>query len=258
MISLMEIEGGYIPDEGINKPNHYQKISEKKQRELSHSIKFAQTEMNKHLVKAQSCLKKVNTVITRSKIEMEKYGNTSTYAALPHYKRLAAFNFFVTMLGYIDSKIRYERERIEFASHFTVVDDSCNERNHYDEIELRKGIIAGYLVDREEVLDGLRSFMGDDYDTKEIIDDVLKDAPSYLKFGNLYENCEKDAGKLKLISDLISAYNIGLLTNDYYGTSDCYEDRINRYRQLYSDLTIHVNTNGAELNNVKAKLKNKD
>lgn len=254
MISLMEIDGGYIPSEE-NKSYHYQKVSEAKQKDLSRSMKFAKIEMNKHLVKAQSCLKKVNTVETRSKIEMVRYGNTSTTAALPHYKRLAAFNFFVTTLGYIDSKIKYERDRIEFASHFTVVDDVQNESSHYDEIELRKGIIAGYLVDREEVLDGLRSFMENDYNAKEIIDGVLKDAPSYLNLGSLYEDCEKDSSKLELITDLISAYNIGLVTHDYYGTDDCYEDRINRYRQLYSDLTVHVNTNSAELKNVKAKMK---
>lgn len=255
MISLMEIDGGYFPDDRISKPNHYQKVSEKKQKSLSRSMRFAQIEMNKQLVKAQDCLKKVNTVETRSKIEMEKYGNTSTYAAISHYKRLAAFNFFVTMLGYIDSKIKFERERIEFSSHFITADDDCCEKSHCDEIELRKGIIAGYLVDREEVLDGLRSFIGNDYDTKEIIDSVLSEAPSYLKFGSLYENCEKDTGKIDLISDLVSAYNIGLVTNDYYGTNNNYESRINGYRRLYSDLTVHVDTNKAELSNVKTNKK---
>lgn len=254
MISLMEIDGGYIPSDE-NRHNHYQKVSEVKQRDLSRSMRFAQIDMNKHLVNAQNCLKKVDTVETRSKIEMEKYGNTSTSVALSHYKRLAAYNFFVTMIGYIDSKIKYERERIEFASHFTICDDLNDERSHYDEIELRKGIIAGYLVDREEILDDFKSYIGNDYETNEIIDNVLRDAPSYLKFNRLYENCEKDTGKIELISNLVNAYNIGLLTNDYYGTKNNYENRIYGYRQLYSDLTVHINTNSAELKNVKSKKK---
>ena len=251
----MEIDGGYIPLGKKKKKSHYQKVSEAKQKKLFRGMKFVQIEMDRQLAKAQNCLKRINTIEARSKIEMKKYGHTSTTVALGRYKRLAAFNFFVTMIGYIDSKIKYERGKIEFLSHFTVIDDAYNDSSHYDEIGLRNDIIAGYLVDREEVLDGLRSFMENDYDTKEIIDDVLNEAPSYLNFGKLYENCEKDIGKLELISDLVSAYNIGLVTMDYYGTDNNYEDRLNRYRSLFSNLTIHVNTNDAELNNVKVKKK---
>lgn len=252
MISLMEIEGeGYYGDREEIKPNFYQRVSALKQRELSRGMDFAKVEMNKQIRKAQECLKKINTIETRSKIEMEKYGNTSTSIGIERNKLLAAFNFYVTVIGYIDSKIKDERNKIEFNSHFLPVDDACNDRGHYDEIDASKEKIARYMIDREEILDDFESHVGQNEDVKKIIDAVLRDAPSYLNFGKLFENCEEDFHQIELQAYFMNAYNIGLLTKDYYGTSNDYESRVNRYRRLLSDLTVHVHNNKSEFENVK-------
>ena len=182
---------------------------------------------------------------------MEKYGNTSTSISIGKNKLLAAFNFYVTVIGYIDSKIKDERSTIEFNSHFLSADEAFNERRHHDEIDEAKEKIAKYLIDREEILDDFEMHVSDNYNVKKIIDDVLRDAPSYLNFGKLFENCEEDFQQIELQAYFMNAYNIGLLTKDYYGSGNNYENRINRYRRLLSDLTVHVQNNKSELENVK-------
>lgn len=252
MISLMEIEGGSFYDENDKrKPNLYQKISALKQKKLSRSINFAEAEMNDTIKKAQDCLKKVNTVETRSKIEKEKFGNTSQSVAVQHYKRLASFYFFVTMIGYIDSKIKDEVGVIDFNSKFLPIDDACNDRHHYDKIDASREKIAAYILDRNEILEDFKSVIGSEFDIKELIDSVLKESLSYLKFGSMYEKWMDESHKIDLLSNFISAYNVGLLTKDYYGSGNSYGGRLSKYRELFSDYTIHSDTNNYELNNVK-------
>ena len=259
MISLMGIDGGgYYSSHKTKKANLYQKKSARLQQDLARSMNFASTDMNDQLKKAQSCLKKVNTVETRLKIELERYDSTSHSVEIECYRRLAAFLFFVTMLGYIDSKINDERQRINFASHFITADDECNERRHYDEIDLRKEIIAKYLLDREEVLEDFKSTCDYDYEINELIEKYLKEAPAYLKLGGIYEECDDNFFRFDSKAHFINAYNIGFITRDYYGTDDSYENRINRYRKLFNDLSIHITNNKAELENVKELKKNKD
>ena len=74
---MEEWSGGGYYDEEKNKPNLYQRVSTHKQKELSHSMDFANVDMMWAIKNAQSCLKKINTIEARSKIEMKKYGSTS-------------------------------------------------------------------------------------------------------------------------------------------------------------------------------------
>ena len=258
MISLMEIEGeGYYEEHDEKKPNLYQKRSERLQKDVIRSMKFAKTDMMEKMKKAQIGLMKINTVESRSKIEMERYENTTTICSIPGYKNLACFYFFITMIGYIDSKIRDERERINFNSSFLPIDDSCNERKHYDEIEKSKERIAHYLIDREEVLDDYHSIMSEMTSEKEFIDSILKEAPSYLNFGKLYEDSDMREYQQDLNANFVNSYNVGFITKDYYGENTSYEQRINQFRRLFSELSIHVNTNKAAVDSVKVMKKNK-
>ncbi len=243
---------GGKPDKEEKKPNFYQRVSSLKQKELRHSMSFANVDMMKTLKSAQNCLIKIDTVESRSKIEMEKFNNSSVPGSLSKDKSLASFYFFVTTIGYIDSKIRDEKELIDFNSSFLRIDDACNDRRHYEEIEKSKERIARYLIDREEIIDDYRSIL-DKYDSgRELTDEVLDAPPTYLNLGKLYEDGKNRSYELDLKSHFVSAYNIGFVTKDYYGENTSYEQRINTYRKLNSDLHVYVASNKEQVQYIKS------
>ena len=248
----MEDWGSGYPEDDKS-PKLYQRISGILQDDLEHSMDFTKTDMMKSMKNAQRSLKKVITVETRSKIELEKYKNTTTNCSVPYNKKVAGFYFFVTMIGYIDSKIRDEKSIINYNSNFLEADNQRNENTHYDKIYKSKQKIADYLIDRDDILYYYKSLLNKYDSINEVINNALGEYPTYLNFSMLYDNPNMcSSTEYDIVSQFINAYNIGFLTKDYYGENTSYEQRMNEFMILFQELDAHVNKNNIELESVKA------
>lgn len=231
-----------------------QKISTKKKFDIYGSLKAMDKDMMVAMKIAQENLKKINTINKMTSIDMKKYNSTSEPGFLWQNNAIAAYYFFITMIGYIDSKIVREYENIDYYSKFINPIDK-NDR-HYEDIEKARKRIDKYMIDRNEVKDGFNSTIKEFYSSREFVDPVLDEVPSFKKFGDLYNDFQKNRYQLNLQIEFMKAYNLGLATNDYYEGKYDYEKRMNLFRKLFSELTVFVSTNEAAVKNVKVK-KNK-
>jgi hypothetical protein len=231
-----------------------QKISTKKKFDIYGSLKAMDKDMITAMKIAQENLKKINTINKMTSIDRKKYNSTSEPGFLWQNNAIAAYYFFITMIGYIDSKIVREYENIDYYSKFINPIDK-NDR-HYEDIEKARKRIDKYMIDRNEVKDGFNSTIKEFYSSREFVDPVLDEVPSFKKFSDLYNDFQKNRYQLNLQIEFMKAYNLGLATNDYYKGKYDYEKRMNLFRRLFSDLTVFVSTNEAAVKNVKVK-KNK-
>ena len=103
-----------------------QKNSDMIQNSLHKDIESQKIDIIKVLKKSARNLKKIDLIKTRSEIEYSKYGSSSESVPLFKDEFIAAFNFFATLLGYIDKMINMEKESIDFNSHFIDVDEIHN------------------------------------------------------------------------------------------------------------------------------------
>ena len=210
----------------------------------SHSV-----DVIKELKKSVRNLKKVDLIKTRSKVEYSKYEYTRQPAFLWQEEFVAAFYFFATVLGYIDKMINIEKEVIDFNSHFVDLDET-HEDIHREKISNAKEKINKYKRDRQEVLDGYFSIIGDK--SEILINETLNTCPSYDKFMDLYKDGEKRMVQLYLPQHLITAYN-----NGYVYDTQKYEKVLSKYRNLYSELVIYKECNKILVEGVKNKIKTK-
>lgn len=208
----------------------------------------------KLMCKAVRLLKKSDLIETRSKIELNKYKTTSYPAFLWQEKYVASFFFFATMLGYIDKRIDGEQKNIEFNEHFLFADTE-KEHPSKDDIDKSTCKIQEYSLVRKEVLDGYKAIMGEKDSHSDVILKTLETIPSYSKFDSLYKNHKENGTQLYLNQQLINAYNLG-----YIFEKNTYDEIINKYRQLYSELLTEKQNNESMVYNkgqvkVRKKLK---
>ena len=187
--------------------------------------------------KAAEELKQIDTILTRSEIELHRYGHNSIPAILWQSEIVAKFYFFVTMLGFIDARIDDANREISFLSNFFGKDD---EKKEY------QNSISEFLLDRNQIVDNYWS-LGNDYQGFGV---VIETSPCYLKFTELYNDAAKNHYALLLQPQLVSAYNIGYI--DYY---DDYDEKMNIYRRLYADLMSTKYMNKTLLEQEKVKIK---
>lgn len=231
-----------------------QKISTKKKFDIYGSLKAMDKDMMTAMKIAQENLKKISTINKMTSIDWKKYNSTSEPGFLWQNNAIAAYYFFITMIGYIDSKIVREYENIDYYTKFINPIDK-NDR-HFEDIEKSRNRIDKYMIDRNEVKDGFNSTIKEFYSSREFVDPVLDEVPSFKKFSDLYNDFQKNRYQLNLQIEFMKAYNLGLATNDYYKGKYDYEKRMNLFRRLFSELTVFVSTNEAAVKNVKVK-KNK-
>ena len=243
----MEEWAGRCPYTEEKKDNLYQKISKLNWKTLHKNMEFANPDMIKVMRKAQRGFKKVDLILRRSKIEVERYGHGSEPCGVNRDKQLSAFYFFVTMLGYIDSNINDERENIRFNSLFMRAGDNSPNKELYDKIKESETRIQKFLEDRKEVLNDYISVMGDN-GISDKVKSVLNEIPSSNKFGELY----KDSRYVDYEIKLVSAYNIGFF--DVYGN---YDVKMKKYKELFNDLLIYINNSNEELEYEINKVKRK-
>ncbi|MBR4618306.1 MAG: hypothetical protein IKO49_03275 [Bacilli bacterium] len=211
--------------------NPYQKASLLIQKKFNRDTKYTQYDMMETIEKAQSCLKQIDTIKTRSKIEMSEYGNTTTPAFLWQDQYVQKFYLFAVMVGFIDARIDDYKREIDFYSGFHSNETQQNVDNY-------KELLAKALLDREEVLSDYDSVFEEDSSVELPMKEVLSTCPSYKNFSKLYEDASKELTQLSIQQQLVSAYNIGYM--DYYGD---YEQKMSDYRCLYEDLKKHINDN---------------
>lgn len=231
-----------------------QKISEKKKFDIYGSLKAMDKDMMATMKIAQENLKKISTINKMTSIDKKKYNSTTVPGFLWQHNAIAAYYFFITMIGYIDSKIVGEYENINYYSKFINPLDK-NDR-HYEDIEKSRNRIDKYMIDRREIIDGFNTIINEYYSSREFVDPVLAEVPSFKKFNDLYNDFQKNSYQLNLQIEFMKAYNLGLATNDYYKGKYDYEKRMNIFRKLFSDLTVFVSTNEAAVKNVKIKKNN--
>lgn len=230
--------GGSPYETTDERPNVRQKLNNFIQNSFHNDIRvFTNQDILKLMCKAVRLLKKADLIETRSKIELDKYKTTSYPAFLSQEKYVASFFFFATMLGYIDKRIDREQKDIEFNEHFLFADTE-KEHPHKDDIDKSTYKIQEYSLDRKEVLDGYKAIMGERDSHSDVILQALETIPSYNKFDSLYKNHKECGTQLYLNQQLINAYNIG-----YIFEKNTYDEIINKYRQLYSELLIEKQNN---------------
>lgn len=222
-----------------------QKNSDMIQNSLHKDIESQKIDIIKVLKKSARNLKKIDLIKTRSEIEYSKYGSSSEPVSLFKDEFIAAFNFFATLLGYIDKMINMEKESIDFNSRFIDANEIYNKIINESNQNIDK-----YKRDRQEVLDGYFSILRDE--REELIDEVLSACPSYDKFMDLYKNSEKHMVQLYLPQYLITAYN-----NGYVYDVSKYDKVLNKYRLLLSELITYKESNKYLVMNVENKVKTK-
>ena len=162
-----------------------QKVSEYLQEQLHKDMKFEYQDIIKIMNTASRCYKKVNLIQTRSAIEYEKYGYTSLNAAIPRDENVAIIYIFATMLGYIDSVINQQQEKINYNSRFIDFEKYLENNVHVDAIDKSNGFLTKYLKDRDEVLEGYISIMDGVAIKYEYVLDILEMCPSYENFDKI-------------------------------------------------------------------------
>ena len=202
----------------------YQKASLLFQKKFNTDTKYTENDMMEIIGKAQNCLKEIDTIKTRSKIEMDKYGNTTTPTFLWQAEYVQKFYFFAVMLGFIDARIDDYKREIAFYSGFLFADEHNKEKLHQQEVDKYKELLSKSLLDREEVLSDYDSVFEGDSSFESQFKEVLSTCPSYRKFSKLYEDASKEHTQLSIQQQLVSAYNIGYM--DFYGD---YEQKMDDY-----------------------------
>lgn len=202
--------------------------------QVSESISLVDT-----IKKASEELKQIYTILTRSQIELHRYGHNSIPAMLWQSEMVAKFYFFAAMLGFIDARIDAANREISFLSRFFGKDD---EKKEY------QNLISEFLLDRKQIVDNYYSLKVDV--PSRSFENVLNQYPSYSKFTELYNDASKHPYSLLLQPQLVSAYNIGYI--DYYGD---YDEKMDIYRRLYVDLMNTKDMNKALLDKEKVKIK---
>lgn len=240
--------GGSFAD--LPKKNLYQKISLYKQNKFQKAFSFTKSDMIKIMKKAEKCLKKIDMIIMRSDIEMERYENTTVPAFLWQEDYIANFYFFIVMIGYIDMCINEEKRNISYNSHFLWVNDS---EEHQKKIEKSKERINTILLDRDEIVNEFLNNINSKDSFYEMIERILKSNPSYLSFIDLYKDSEENNYQLSLQQHLINAYNIG-----YISGNNNYSEKMKKYRELLADLNKHKKRNKDNLETIKVKNKTKN
>ena len=215
---------------------------------------FTNQDILKLMCEAVRLLKKADLIETRSKIECDKYKTTSYPAFLWQEKYVASFYFFATMLGYIDKRIDEEQKDIEFNKRFLFA-GTKKEHPYKDDIDKSTCKIQEYSLVRKEVLDGYKAIMRKRDSHSDVILETLETLPSYNKFDSLYKNQKEWGTQLYLNQQLINAYNLG-----YIFEKNTYDEIINKYRLLYSELLIEKQKNESMVfnqrqNDIKKKSK---
>lgn len=250
---MKELTGGLGYETTDERPKVRQIINNFIQNSFHNDIRvFTDQDILKLMRKAVRLLKKADLIETRSKIEFDKYKMTSYPAFLWQEKYVASFFFFVTMLGYIDKRIEREQKNIEFNEHFLFADTE-KEHPHKDDIDKSTCKIQEYSLIRKEILDGYKAIMGDEDSHSDVILKTLETFPSYSQFDSLYQDHKENGTQLYLHQQLINAYNLG-----YVFKKNNYDEIINKYRQLYSELlTAQQNNESIVYNKGQVKTRKK-
>lgn len=230
------IDGEYGLEE--KKLNSYQKASLLLQKKFNKATNYTESDMMETIGKAQNCLKQIDTIKTRSKIEMYKYQHTTTPGFLWQDEYVQKFYFFAVILGFIDARIDDYKREIEFYSEFLYADEYNKENLNQQEVDKYKELLSKALIDREEVLNDYDSVFEEESSFGPQMREVLATCPSYKKFSKLYEDASKNNTQLSFQQKLVSAYNIGYM--DYYGDFD---EKMSTYRSLFEDLKNHIDEN---------------
>lgn len=231
----------------INKSSIGEKIYIRESEAIQQKYLKAQVSENISLVetikKASEELKQIDAILTRSQIELHRYGHNTIPAMLWQSEIVAKFYFFVAMLGFIDARIDDANREISFLSNFFGKDD---EKKEY------QNLISKFLLDRKQIVDNYYSLEVDapSRSFENVLNQLLNQYPSYSKFTELYNDASKHLYALLPQPQLVSAYNIGYI--NFYGD---YDEKMNIYRELYVDLMNTKDMNKALLDKEKVKIK---
>lgn len=234
------------------KKTSYQIISMLKQNHFEKHFTLYDSDIFKTISKAQKLLKQIDTINTRSSLEMERYKNTTIPGFLYQEKYIARFYLFGVMIGYIDLKIQTEKENIDHGKTFLWT----NKELYKKEIKSAKEMINKLILIRNNIISDYNlsdyNLVIKEYDPlKDIIDNTLNTCPSYLKFTDLYINSETNSVQFKIHQHLVSAYNIG-----YINSCNNDDEVITKYQYLLADYKKHHEKNQKKIFQEKAKTKN--
>lgn len=180
-----------------------------------------------NLEDAKELLEDINNLKARLNYEIKKYGKTTSYPGdLDSYERQGEFNFFITMLGYIDSKISKCNREISFNAAFFEYDEFAAKR--YTEY---KAFREHLLIEREKVISAYKNYITINNNPCEDFSECLDTIPCSSSFSKLSTDEFNSKSSSNLLSKFIIAYNIG-----YADTSSDYRRVLKKYNDLYSEL----------------------
>ena len=208
-----------------------QNKKEKKEEELLNILK--ESEENLKVIDNKITMIKNNAIISGT----YNSNNTSIFNDLS----LNRYDFYVTLIGAIDAKIlKLESFIVEFLKD-DIMCDSIDEILCQKEIykQLRKDVISDFL--------GLEKSVASPEESN-IIRTTLE-SPIYKNFSILFElNNDHLTLNMAFIKSYIKGYELGYDID--------IESVINRYRELYQDLDLHMNKNEKSHEMVKLKYQN--
>lgn len=241
---MLEIADGVMERDTQTKPTMYQRISMLKQKYYDRKIELFNDDIVKTITNAQKCLKKIDSIETRSDIEMQRYQNTTLPGFLWQEKYIAKFYFFAVMIGYIDGRIQDLNRDIRHYEDFLWAHEECYKKK----IANLSVYIHNLMGVRDRIISEYNQLTTEHDSFRKIADDILKTCPSYLKFTDLYVDSEENSLQLDLQQHLVTAYNVGFI--------NCYSDYIkimDKYYGLLSDYNRHHQTNQNKVLKEKTK-----
>ena len=185
-----------------------------------------------YLDAAHELLINVNILKERLNFELGKYGKTTSYPnSLDSYERIGEFNFFITVLGYLDSKISSCNKEIEFNEAFFEYDETAAKK--YTEY---KNFREFLLIEREKVVCSYKNYLSINCNPEEGFEECLDTIPCSKDFGKLCTQEFNNKSFSNLLNKFIIAYNVG-----YSSSNANYKKVLLKYKELYNELDNYLN-----------------
>ena len=180
-----------------------------------------------NLENAKKLLEDIINLKVRLNYEIKKYGKTTSYpGSLDNYERQGEFNLFITMLGFIDSKISKCNREISFNAAFFEYDEFAAKR--YTEY---KAFREHLLIEREKVISAYKNYITTNNNHEEDFSECLDTIPCSTSFSKLSTDEFNSKAYSNLLPKFIIAYNIG-----YSATTNDYRKVLRKYNELYTEL----------------------
>ena len=220
----------YISDGG-----GYSKTEENKKNLYALKIKLLTNKFNKnksnkntiikHLGDASNKLKLINKIYSNSNIEFKLYKSTNIQANLHKEKIAAQYNFFVTMIGFIDGILDNIIREINFELNF--VDARTSKIPTNEELDKLYKKRDEFLEFRNLVFKDSFKYSKDTYPF--CIDQAMKNYPGHKYFSQFFNDSFDNSYQV----EFITAYNNGYKYHNKIDFEIVYKEYSNYLSQLF-------------------------